>query len=73
MPGLPLYGTVSAATPLIPAEKNSGMGSKLSSAAMRVSQVINTMFYTKKKKSINLQINLIKHNLVTLNNKWFSI
>jgi len=44
MPGLPLYGTVSAATPLKTAENNLGMGSKLSSAATRVSQVINMIY-----------------------------
>lgn len=39
MPGLPLFGTVSAATPLTPAESNYDMGSKMSSTATRVSQV----------------------------------
>lgn len=39
MPGLPLFGTVSAATPLTPAESDHDMGSKLSSTIARVSQV----------------------------------
>jgi len=39
MPGLPLFGTVSAATPLTPAESNHDMGSKVSSTVTRVSQV----------------------------------
>jgi len=39
MPGLPLFGTVSAATPLTPAESNYDMGSKVSSTVTRVSQV----------------------------------
>lgn len=39
MPGLPLFGTVSAATPLTPVESNHDMGSEVSSTATRVSQV----------------------------------
>lgn len=39
MPGLPLFGTVSAATPLTPAGSDHDMGSKLSSTVTRVSQV----------------------------------
>lgn len=39
MPCLPLFGTVSAATPLTPVESNRDMGSKVSSTATRVSQV----------------------------------
>lgn len=40
MPGLPLFGTVSAATPFTPAESyDNDMGSKVSSNITRVSQV----------------------------------
>lgn len=39
VPGLPLFGTVSAATPLTPVESNHDMGSEVSSTATRVSQV----------------------------------
>lgn len=39
MPGLPLFGTVSAATSLTSAESNREMGSKVSSIATRMSQV----------------------------------
>lgn len=39
MPGLPLFGTVSAATPLTPAENDHDMGCKMSSTVARVSQV----------------------------------
>lgn len=39
MPGLPLFGTVSAATSLTSAESIREMGSKVSSIATRVSQV----------------------------------
>lgn len=38
MPGLPLFGTVSAATPFTPVEKNFEMGLKVS-IATRVSEV----------------------------------
>ncbi|KAL6258872.1 hypothetical protein P5V15_010817 [Pogonomyrmex californicus] len=44
MPGLPLFGTVSAATPLVPAENDHNMGSKVSSTAMRVSQIMKFGF-----------------------------
>lgn len=39
MPGLPLFGTVSAATTFVPAESGTEMGAKLSSTASRVSEV----------------------------------
>ncbi|EZA46389.1 Endonuclease G, mitochondrial [Ooceraea biroi] len=44
MPGLPLYGTISAATAVTPAERNLEMGSKLSSAATRVSEIMKFGF-----------------------------
>lgn len=48
MPGLPLFGTVSAAAPLIPVERptedNLEMGSKISSTATRVSQIMKFGF-----------------------------
>lgn len=44
MPCLPLFGTVSAATPLIPVESNHDMGSKMSSTATRVSQIMKFGF-----------------------------
>lgn len=43
MPGLPLFGTVSAATAFVPAESGAGMGSKLSSTAARVSEVSSVL------------------------------
>jgi len=51
MPGLPLFGTVSAAISLIPVESNLEMGSKVSSAT-RVSQV-QKVFLTQMSKIIN--------------------
>ncbi|XP_014482764.1 PREDICTED: endonuclease G, mitochondrial isoform X2 [Dinoponera quadriceps] len=39
MPALPLFGTVTAATPLTPVENKPEMGSKISSTAARISQV----------------------------------
>nr|XP_012220787.1 PREDICTED: endonuclease G, mitochondrial [Linepithema humile] len=44
MPGLPLFGTVSAAVPLTPVEGNPEMGSKMSSTATRVSQIMKFGF-----------------------------
>ncbi|XP_070166106.1 endonuclease G, mitochondrial [Polyergus mexicanus] len=44
MPGLPLFGTVSAATSLTSAESNRQMGSKVSSIATRVSQIMKFGF-----------------------------
>ncbi|TGZ55954.1 Endonuclease G, mitochondrial [Temnothorax longispinosus] len=44
MPGLPLFGTVSAATPLTPAESDHDMGSKVSSTVTRVSQIMKFGF-----------------------------
>ncbi|XP_011869319.1 PREDICTED: endonuclease G, mitochondrial [Vollenhovia emeryi] len=44
MPGLPLFGTVSAATPFTPSEKSCDMGSNLSSIATRVSQIMKFGF-----------------------------
>ncbi|XP_012537296.2 endonuclease G, mitochondrial [Monomorium pharaonis] len=44
MPGLPVFGTVSAATPLTPAESNYNMGSKVSSNVTRVSQIMKFGF-----------------------------
>lgn len=43
MPGLPLFGTVSAATSLTSTESNRQMGSQVSSIATRVSQVSNNV------------------------------
>lgn len=39
MPGLPLFGTVSAATSFVPAESETNMGPRLSSTVTRVSEV----------------------------------
>lgn len=39
MPGLPLFGTVSAATAIVPTETEIDMGSKLSATGKRVSEV----------------------------------
>ncbi|CAK9810875.1 Endonuclease G, mitochondrial [Anthophora quadrimaculata] len=44
MPGLPLFGTVSAATAYIPKENEIDMGSKLSSTATRVSEIMKYGF-----------------------------
>ncbi|CAL7947163.1 unnamed protein product [Xylocopa violacea] len=44
MPGLPLFGTVSAATECVPAELESNMGSKLSTTATRVSEIMKYGF-----------------------------
>ena len=44
MPGLPLFGTVSAATAFVPAESEINMGSKLSSTAPRVSEIMKYGF-----------------------------
>lgn len=44
MPALPLFGTVTAATPLSPIENKPEMGSKVSSTAARVSQVMEKHF-----------------------------
>ncbi|XP_017881641.1 endonuclease G, mitochondrial [Ceratina calcarata] len=44
MPGLPLFGTVSAASAFVPAESEVNMGSKLSSTATRVSEIMKYGF-----------------------------
>ncbi|KZC11918.1 PREDICTED: endonuclease G, mitochondrial [Dufourea novaeangliae] len=44
MPGLPLFGKVSAATTFVPAETGTDMGSKLSSTASRVSEIMKYGF-----------------------------
>ncbi|XP_031834313.1 endonuclease G, mitochondrial [Nomia melanderi] len=44
MPGLPLFGTVSAATAFVPSETETNMGSKLSSTAARVSEIMKYGF-----------------------------
>lgn len=44
MPALPLFGTVTAATTLTPVESKPEMGAKLSSTAVRISQVMRKHF-----------------------------
>ncbi|XP_014482760.1 PREDICTED: endonuclease G, mitochondrial isoform X1 [Dinoponera quadriceps] len=44
MPALPLFGTVTAATPLTPVENKPEMGSKISSTAARISQIMKFGF-----------------------------
>ncbi|XP_076660654.1 endonuclease G, mitochondrial [Halictus rubicundus] len=44
MPGLPLFGTVSAATAFVPQETVTNMGPKLSSTATRVSEIMRYGF-----------------------------
>ncbi|KOC60548.1 Endonuclease G, mitochondrial [Habropoda laboriosa] len=44
MPGMPLFGTVSAATAYVPVENETDMGSKLSSTATRVSEIMKFGF-----------------------------
>ncbi|XP_076232410.1 endonuclease G, mitochondrial [Calliopsis andreniformis] len=44
MPGLPLFGTVSAATAFVPAESEANMGIKSSSTATRVSEIMKYGF-----------------------------
>lgn len=39
MPCLPIFGTVSAASPIVPAENQADMGAKLSVQGSRISQV----------------------------------
>ncbi|KAG7209321.1 hypothetical protein KM043_015432 [Ampulex compressa] len=43
MPGLPIFGTVSAATPIIPADADANMGSKLSTTA-RIAEIMKFGF-----------------------------
>ena len=44
MPGLPLFGTVSAATAIVPTETEIDMGSKLSATGKRVSEIMKYGF-----------------------------
>lgn len=44
MPGLPIFGTVSAATPMLPSEIKSNPGSTVSTTASRVSQIMKFGF-----------------------------
>lgn len=44
MPGLPLFGTVSAATAIVPTETETNMGSKLSATSKRVSEIMKYGF-----------------------------
>lgn len=44
LPCLPIFGTVSAASPFVPADQTPEMGTKLSSTASRVSEVSSTKF-----------------------------
>lgn len=39
LPALPIFGTVSAASPIVPGDQSVDMGSKLSTTASRVSEV----------------------------------
>ena len=67
MPALPIFGTVSAASPIVPAERNSDMGAKLATTASRTAEVSssialrkipfrNTIFTCKKKKKYLFKI-----------------
>ncbi|XP_063984307.1 endonuclease G, mitochondrial [Diachasmimorpha longicaudata] len=44
MPGLPIFGTVSAATPVVPTDNQVDMGNKLTPATSRVSQIMKHGF-----------------------------